>query len=117
MTSPEISVTVRSLSDEVTSLDIQGEVTSAAEAPLMDAYSQASEAGAKVLALNFKGLDYMNSGGIGLIVTLLIRANRQNQRLVAVGLSEHYRHIFHLTRLDEAIPFMDNESEAIAAAK
>ena len=57
----------------------------------------------------------MNSGGIGLIVTLLIRANRQNVRLVAVGLNEHYQHIFELTRLDEAILIYTDESEALKA--
>ncbi len=117
MASSQISVTVRKLSDEASALDIRGDVNATAEGPLMEAYTEASDGGAKVLVLNFGGLEYMNSGGIGLIVTLLIRANRQNQRLVAVGLSEHYRHIFQLTRLDEAIPFIDSEAEAIKAAK
>ena len=53
--------------------------------------------------LDFGGLEYMNSSGIGLLVTLLVRANRNQQRLLAYGLSEHYRQIFELTRLDEAI--------------
>ena len=66
--------------------------------------------------LNFGGLEYMNSGGIGLLVTLLILANRQGQRLVAVGLNEHYRQIFELTRLNEAIGVYDNEAAALAAA-
>ena len=45
----------------------------------------------------------MNSGGIGLLVTLLVRAQRGGVRLLASGLSEHYREILSLTRLDEAI--------------
>ena len=49
----------------------------------------------------------MNSGGIGLLVTLLVRAQRAGQRLMAVGLSEHYRQILSLTRLDEAIEIHD----------
>ena len=36
-------------------------------------------------------LDYMNSGGIGLLVTLLVRAQRQHQQMLAYGLSDHYR--------------------------
>jgi anti-sigma B factor antagonist len=56
----------------------------------------------------------MNSGGIGLIVTLLIRANRQGNRLVAIGLNDHYRQIFGLTRLDEAITIFDDEAAALA---
>ena len=58
----------------------------------------------------------MNSGGIGLLVTLLVRVNRQGQRLLAFGLSDHYRQIFELTRLDEAVGIHASESEALAAA-
>ena len=58
----------------------------------------------------------MNSGGIGLLVTLLVRVNRQGQQLPAFGLSEHYRQIFELTRLDEAVGIHDSEPEALAAA-
>ena len=47
----------------------------------------------RTIVLDFSGLDYMNSGGIGLLVTLLVRVQRQGQRLLAFGLSEHYRQI------------------------
>jgi len=72
--------------------------------------------GVQAVILNFGGLEYMNSSGIGLLVTLLIRAQRQKQKLLACGLSEHYRQIFQLTRLDEAIGIFGSESEAAAAA-
>jgi anti-sigma B factor antagonist len=81
----------------------------------MDAYAQASATGAKLILLNFSRLEYMNSSGIGLLVTLLIRANRQNQKIAAFGLSPHYRDIFELTRLDEAIHIYDTEPAALAA--
>jgi anti-sigma B factor antagonist len=58
----------------------------------------------------------MNSGGIGLLVTLLVRAQRGGGRLVATGLSDHYRQIFELTRLDEAIEIHENRPAAVAAA-
>jgi anti-sigma B factor antagonist len=66
--------------------------------------------------LNFERLEYMNSSGIGLLVTLLIRINREKQRLLTYGLSEHYRNIFQITRLDDAIGIYDSEEEAIRAA-
>ena len=96
-------------------VDVQGELTSAAEQALMDAYTQASANGVRTIILNFNGLEYMNSSGIGLLVTLLIRINRQKQRLLAYGLSEHYQHIFELTRLNEAIGMYETESDALAA--
>jgi anti-sigma B factor antagonist len=59
----------------------------------------------------------MNSSGIGLLVTLLIRVNRQKQRLLSYGLSEHYRHIFELTRLSDAIHIFNTEVEALASVR
>lgn len=109
-----ISMTVRTAGPGVAAIDIAGDVTSGCEPALMDAFSEASLGGDRGVILNFAGLQYMNSGGIGLLVTLLIRANRQGTRLVAIGLNDHYRQIFSLTRLDEAIQIHADESEFIA---
>ncbi len=98
-------------------IHIRGEITAASERPLMDAYGTASDQRTRVVILDFSALEYMNSGGIGLLVTLLVRANRQKQRLFATGLNEHYRQIFELTRLDEAIGIHETESAAMAAAR
>ena len=82
----------------------------------MDAYARATASGAKRVLFNFSELEYMNSSGIGLLVTLLIRANRQGQRIGAFGLNAHYRDIFELTRLDEAIHIYDDETAALAGS-
>jgi anti-anti-sigma factor len=97
-------------------LRIHGEVTSGSEQALTDAYAAASSSGARVIVLDFGDLEYMNSGGIGLLVTLLVRVQRAGQRLLAVGLSDHYRQILSLTRLDEAIAIHPDERSALAAA-
>ncbi|MGI8825811.1 MAG: STAS domain-containing protein [Chloroflexota bacterium] len=101
--------------DKAGIVDIQGELTAQAEQALSDAYARASD-GANAVILNFDGLEYMNSSGIGLLVTLLIRANRQKKRLLTCGLSDHYRHIFQLTRLDDAIGIYATEADALGAA-
>ncbi|HEX2756302.1 MAG TPA: STAS domain-containing protein [Candidatus Limnocylindrales bacterium] len=111
-----IRVEVRSTDvAEASLLHIEGEITSASEQPLMDAYARAVDGGARTVILDFGALDYMNSGGIGLLVTLLVRAQRQGRRLMAVGLNDHYRQIFSLTRLDEAIGIHDSTEAAVAA--
>ena len=97
-------------------LRIAGDVTSASEADLMAGYARAAEGGAGAVVLDFTDLAYMNSGGIGLLVTLLVRAQRAGTRLLATGLSDHYRQIFLLTRLDEAIGIHDTEAAALTAA-
>jgi anti-sigma B factor antagonist len=97
-------------------LDIEGELTPACEGDLDAGWRAAAEGGARTIVLNFSGLTYMNSGGIGLLVTLLVRANRQGQSLAAYGLDQHYRQIFELTRLDEAIAIHATEDDAVSAA-
>lgn len=95
-------------------LRIHGEITGQSEGPLMAAYGTVG--GARSIVLDFGHLEYMNSGGIGLLVTLLVRAQRAGQQLLAIGLSDHYRQILALTRLDEAIGIHDDEAAALAAA-
>lgn len=113
MESPLVTMEVRGLAGDSAVVDIKGEVTSTCEPILMGAYEQAERLRARRLILNFSDLEYMNSGGIGMLVTLLVRAKRQRQELAAFGLTEHYRQIFSLTRLDEAITIYDDESAAV----
>jgi len=116
MSPVKLDITARKINPRTCILDIQGEVTGSAESILMDAYTQATAAGAQAVILNFGGLEYMNSSGIGLLVTMLIRTQRQKQRLLAYGLNEHYRQIFDLTQLDKAIGIYPSEAAALAAA-
>src|SRR2546430_17575629 len=119
MSMPQANVVmnVRHVSSTTTIIDFQVDLFAFAEPVLMDAYTQASSRTTRIIILNFTGLAYMNSSGIGLLVTLLIRVNRQKQHLVCYGLSEHYKHIFELTRLSDVIKLYDTEPEALAAAQ
>jgi anti-sigma B factor antagonist len=115
MPQAQVTMDVRKVNDKVSVIDVKGELTAFAEGVLMQAYDQASDGKVRAIVLNFEGLEYMNSSGIGLLVTLLIRVNREKQRLLTYGLSEHYRNIFQITRLDDAINIYDSEEEAVQA--
>lgn len=115
MPEAKIAMSVREPAAGVRVIDISGEMTSFSEPVLAEAYEDAARPGVHTVILNFEGLEYMNSGGIGLLVTTLIRAQRHNQRLSAFGLSDHYREIFSLTRLDEAIAIYADEAAALAS--
>jgi anti-sigma B factor antagonist len=115
MPQAQVKMNVRKAAENAAVIDIEGELTGFAEGVLMDAYEQASDGRVRGIVLNFEGLEYMNSSGIGLLVTLLIRVNREKQKLLTYGLSEHYRSIFEITRLDDAIEIHDTEDGALAA--
>ncbi len=116
MNDPAVTMSVRRAGSATAIIDIKGDVTADCEPTLMSAYEEATSGGARQLLLNFRDLEYMNSGGIGQLVTLLIRANRHRQQLSAFGLSHHYQEIFELTRLDDAIRIYDSEESALADA-
>jgi anti-sigma B factor antagonist len=116
MPEAQVKMNVRKASDKTRIIDVEGELTAFAEDVLMDAYNQASDGQVRAIILNFEDLEYMNSSGIGLLVTLLIRINREKQQLLTYGLSDHYRSIFQITRLDDAIAVHDSEEEAVQAA-
>lgn len=113
MPTANLKMDIREVADDIKVIDVVGEITAFSEQEMSEAHEKASD-GASAVILNFEGLDYMNSGGIGLLVTTLIRAQRAGHALRAYGLNEHYRQIFTLTRLDEAIGIFDDEAAAIA---
>src|SRR5947209_19204382 len=116
MPQSNVMMNVRRVSPTICIIDIHGDVSAFAENVLMEAYAEANTLATHTIILNFTGFEYMNSSGIGLLVTLLICINRQKQRMYAFGLSEHYLHIFELTRLSDAIKIYKDESAALAAA-
>ncbi len=112
-----VMMNARQVNAATSIIDIQGEVSAFAENALMGAYQEASTSTTRTLILNFIELKYLNSRGIALLITLLILANRQMQRLFAYGLNEHYRHILELTRLNDVISIYGTEDEALAGAQ
>jgi anti-sigma B factor antagonist len=108
-------ITGRVVDDRTGIVEVQGDMNAGSEDLLMAAYADACGTATKAVVLNFHKLEFLNSGGIGLLVTLLVRANRSGQRIGACGLSDHYREIFELTRLDDAIAIHPTEADALAA--
>ena len=114
MEKPATRLDIRQADGRTAIIDIRGDVTAASESVLMSAYEEAARQGARRLVLNFSGLEYMNSGGIGMLVTMLVRANRHNRQLAAFGLSDHYREIFDITRLSDFIQVFGDLDAAVS---
>jgi anti-anti-sigma factor len=100
-------------SDGVGIIDLTGELDGGAADLLATAYAEAADGTDRVL-LNFGPITYMNSTGIALVVELLARARAEHRAIHACGLSEHYRHIFDITRLSELVTIHPYEATAFA---
>jgi anti-anti-sigma factor len=95
---------------------LHGDVTADADPSLPDAYVAATATGATRIVLDFSDVAFMNSTGIALVVELLADALRHGRQLLAAGLSEHYRHIFDITRLSDHITIVDATAATTATA-
>jgi anti-sigma B factor antagonist len=98
-------------------LDLSGEISRMAEEGMNAAYDDAVTSDPKEIALDFDDVTYINSTGIAVIVGLLARARKEGRTVSAFGLSDHYRHIFEITRLADFMTIVDEgTTEAETAA-
>jgi anti-anti-sigma factor len=96
-------------------IDLRGEIDAFGEQELNRAYAEAESNDPKTILLNFMEVDYINSTGIALIVSLLARARKAHRRLGTYGLSEHYVEIFQITRLSDFMSVFPDEGSALAS--
>jgi anti-anti-sigma factor len=94
-------------------IELRGEVDGSAQGVLNAAYAKAEDWGLPAILLDFRGVGYINSKGIALIVGLLSRARTSSTQLLASGLSEHYREIFQITRLADYITLYPDKQTAL----
>ena len=69
----------------------------------------------EAVLLDFADVDYINSTGIALIVGLAARARTAQLPLQVCGLTDHYAHIFQITRLADFVSMHPDQATALAA--
>lgn len=94
-------------------IDLSGLLDRSAEAQLTAAWNEVAERSGPIV-LNFGDVGYINSTGIALVVGLLARARAAERPVRAYGLTDHYRHIFEITRLSDFMGIYEDESSATA---
>jgi anti-anti-sigma factor len=97
-------------------IELSGEVDGSAADVLTNAYQAAvgTHADLSTVVLDFAAVDYINSTGIALIVSVLARARAERRKVVACGLSPHYREIFDITRLSDFIELFPDLDGAVS---
>jgi anti-anti-sigma regulatory factor len=96
-------------------LDIRGTLGAACQKDLSPAFGEGMGK-CKNILLNFSELLHMDPEGAGLLVIHTFRAAQKNIGVAACGLTDPFRDVFRLTRLDEAIPLFDDEKEALCGS-
>ena len=97
-------------------INLIGTIDGEAEPALDQAYARCAEESARTVALDFTAVDFINSTGIALLVSLLAQARRDGRPVLAWGLTDHYREIFEITRLADFLQVVADEQSARSAS-
>jgi anti-anti-sigma factor len=76
------------------------------------AYDAATAGTIDTLVLEFGDVEYINSTGIAVIVGILARARQNDLKVVARGLTDHYKHIFEITKLSDFMKIENGQGGA-----
>jgi anti-anti-sigma factor len=98
-------------------LELSGEIDGSQSDQLMVVFNQAVIQKPAAILVDFSQVGYINSKGIAAIVAMLTRAQLAQARLLACGLSEHYREIFQITRLSDFIEIYSDQATAMNSVK
>ena len=77
-------------------IDISGDVNRFSEPFFRDAYAQVDSRETKKILLKFHEKTYFNSEGLKVLIQFLALANKNQQQVGIVGLSEHFKKIFRM---------------------
>ena len=78
----------------VTCLRFTGDVSSASKEAILGTYQALDKATHKHILLDFKGVEYLNSSGIALVIQVLMEASKSGQTIAICGLTPHFTKVF-----------------------
>jgi len=88
-------------------ISIGGDVTAVTGAAVEKAYHEACDGMLKKILLVFDGENYINSGGIAILIGIVAESRKKEQTIRMTGLSDHFQKIFKmvgLTKYAEVFP-------------
>jgi anti-sigma B factor antagonist len=100
---------------EVTCLRFTGDVSSLSKDAIVGTYQALDKAAHKRILLDFKGVEYLNSSGIALVIQVLMEANKSSQTVAISGLTPHFTKVFTMVGITKYATLYPDETAALAA--
>lgn len=97
--------------DGLVHVSLQGELDLSTVQQVEDELSRVEDRADKLLVLDLRGLSFLDSTGLRLMVTADQRARKAGRRLAIVKGPETVHRVFTITRLDERLRMVDEVSE------
>jgi anti-sigma B factor antagonist len=101
--------------DDVAIVTVDGQLVVTNRQEFKQTILDAVEQGARLVVVDFTTSGYIDSSGLGALVSLSRRLRETGGDLRLVGLNEDLRTLFELTRLDALFPLYATRADALAA--
>ena len=112
----ESRISFRTL-DDVTILEIKGNVTSSSEPALWDNYEKALGRGANKIIMHFDENCAVSGAGIAVLIQILSKSKERDQAVAITGLSENFKKIFDMVGITNLAEIFDSEKDAMNSLK
>ena len=113
----ELDIKERQAGD-ITILDMSGKVTiGEGSVALRTAIRRLLEEGKKKILLNLGGVGYIDSSGIGELVSSFTAINKEGGQLKLLNLTQKLQDLLGITKLLTVFDVYDNESDALGSFK
>ncbi len=96
-------------------LALSGKLDLANAAKLKDQVKELLNAQKNLIHLDMKGVDFINSSGLGALVSLLKEVRIHKGRLTLSDLAPYVNEIFEITQLSHVFEIFRNVDEAVAS--
>ncbi len=114
MRNAPIKITQRTLND-IKVFELEGDLALANNARFRTQFTAALDAGARKVIVNLAGVDYMDSSGLGELVSCYTTLQKMNGRLTLLQLNARLQHVLVITKLNTVFETFDTESAAVAS--
>lgn len=102
-------------SEGVTLLDIKGEIDLYNAPDIKDTIKNQIDAGKKKIIINLKDVSYIDSSGIGALISSLSNLKKVGGGLKIIHVYDSVKKVFELTKLTSFFEIFNNEDEAVGS--
>jgi anti-sigma B factor antagonist len=100
---------------QITCLRFTGDISSASRDAVVGTYQALDKASNPRILLDFKGVEYLNSSGIALVIHVLMEASKSAQTVAICGLTPHFTKVFTMVGITKYATLYPDEAAALAA--
>jgi anti-sigma B factor antagonist len=101
--------------DDITIIDVEGQLIVGNRQELKQKVLEELEGGARKFMIDFSNTGYIDSSGLGVLVSLSKKIREQGGELRLANLNEDLRTLFELTKLDTLFHIAADRQEALTS--